>query len=65
VLSLDNSGYEMTKAFNRLTKQDENSALALVDKLQKQDLRTFALLGILSGLDGLLREGGPATNVPK
>ena len=56
ILSLDNSGYEMTKAFSRLTKQDENSALALVDKLQKRDLRTFALIGILSGLDGLLPE---------
>jgi hypothetical protein len=54
VQRLDNSGYELTKGFNGLTKQDENSALALVEKLQKRDLKTFALIGILQGLDGLL-----------
>lgn len=53
VQRLDNSGYELTKAFNGLTKQDENSALALVEKLQKRDLRTFALIGVLLGLDQL------------
>jgi len=51
VLRLDNSGHELTKGFNGLTKQDENSALALVEKLQKRDLRTFALIGILLGLN--------------
>lgn len=56
VQRLDNSGYELTKGFNGLTKQDENGALALVEKLQKADLRTFALIGILLGLDGLLTE---------
>jgi|GEM_PF-2566162 len=50
---LDNSAYELTKGFNGLTKQDENSALALVEKVQKRDLRTFALIGILLGLDQL------------
>jgi hypothetical protein len=61
VQRLDNSGYELTKGFNGLTKQDENGALALVEKLQKSDLRTFALIGILLGLDGLLKEPiGPA-----
>jgi hypothetical protein len=50
---LDNSGYELTKGFNGLAKQDENSALALVERLQKRDLRTFALIGILLGLDQL------------
>lgn len=54
VQRLDNSGYELTKAFTRLTTQDENGALALVEKLQKPDLRTFALIGVLLGLDGLL-----------
>jgi hypothetical protein len=54
VQRLDNSGYELTKAFKALTKHDENSALALVEKLQKTDLRTFALIGILLGVDELL-----------
>jgi hypothetical protein len=54
VQRLDNSGYELTKAFKGLTKQDENGAFALVEKLQKPDLRTFALIGVLLGLDGLL-----------
>lgn len=53
VQRLDNSGYELTKGFSGLTKQDENSALALVERLQKRDLRTFALIGILTGLDQL------------
>ena len=54
VQRLDNSGYELTKGFKGLIKQDENGAMALVEKLQKPDLRTFALIGILLGLDGLL-----------
>jgi len=53
---LDNLGYELSKGFKSLTKQDENASLALVEKLQKPDLRTFALIGILTGLDGLLTE---------
>lgn len=54
VLRLDNSGHELTKGFRGVTKQDENSAMALVERLQKPDLRTFALIGILLGLDELL-----------
>lgn len=54
VRSLDNAGYELTKGFRGLTKKDENGALALVDKLNKPDFRTFALIGILLGLDSLL-----------
>lgn len=54
VQRLDNSGYELIKGFQRLAKQDENSALALVEKLDKPDLRTFALIGILNGLHELL-----------
>jgi len=53
VQRLDNSGYELTNGFSGLTKQDENSALALVERLQKRDLKTFALIGILMGLDQL------------
>jgi len=53
---LDNVGYELNKGFKSLTKHDENDALALVEKLQKPGLRTFALIGILTGLDDLLTE---------
>lgn len=56
VQRLDNLGYELTKGFTGLTKQDQNAALALVEKLQKPDLRSFALIGILLGLDELLTE---------
>lgn len=49
-------GHGLTLHFNELTKQDEYGALALVDKLQKPDFRTFALIGILSGLEELLKE---------
>ena len=56
VQSLDNSGHELTRGFTGLTKQDQNSAMALVEKLQKPDLKTFALIGILLGVDGLLRQ---------
>ena len=51
---LDNAGYEVVRGFKGLTKQDENDALALVEKLQKPDLKTYALIGILLGLDELL-----------
>lgn len=53
---LDNVGYDLSRGFKSLTKHDENDALALVEKLQKPGLRTFALIGILTGLDGLLTE---------
>ena len=53
---LDNVGYDLSRGFKSLTKHDENDALALVEKLQRPDLRTFALIGILNGLDGLLTE---------
>ncbi|HZI87942.1 MAG TPA: hypothetical protein VFD48_14000, partial [Pyrinomonadaceae bacterium] len=56
VQGLDNSGHELTKGFTGLTKQDQNSAIALVEKLQKPDLKTFALIGILLGVDGFLRQ---------
>lgn len=60
VQRLDNTGHELTKGFKGLTTQDENSAMALVEKLQKSDLRTFALIGVLLGVDGLLTEPAPA-----
>ena len=53
---LDNVGYDLRGGFKSLTKHDENDALELVEKLQKPGLRTFALIGILNGLDWLLTE---------
>jgi hypothetical protein len=54
VQHLDNTGYELIRVLKGLTKQDENDALALVEKLQKPDLKTYSLIGILFGLDDLL-----------
>jgi len=54
VRNLDNTGYQLSRGFKELTSTDENAALALVDQLQKPDLRTFALIGILQGLNELL-----------
>jgi hypothetical protein len=56
VQRLDNTGYELSKSFKGLTTQDEIVALGLVEKLQKPDLRTFGLIGILQGLDELLQK---------
>jgi hypothetical protein len=56
VLHLDNAGHELVRGFKGLTKQAENDALTLVEKLLKPDLRTFALIGILLGLDELQTE---------
>ena len=56
VQRLDNTGYELVKGFQSLTKQDENGALALVERLQKPDLKTIALIGVLLGLEGLVAE---------
>lgn len=54
VRNLDNAGNELRKSFKGLTKKDENGAIALAEKVQKPDLRTFAMIGILQGLDELL-----------
>jgi hypothetical protein len=54
VQHVDNVGYELTKAFRDLTMKDQNEALALVEKLQTPDLKTYALIGVLIGLDNLL-----------
>lgn len=55
VRSLDIARYQLTKSFRGLTKKDENGALAQIEKVQKSDLRPFAMIGILQGLDELLR----------
>ena len=54
IRTLDNTGHQLTTAFKQLIKKDENGALALVEDLEKRDVRPFALIGILLGLDDLL-----------
>jgi hypothetical protein len=54
VRNLDNAGHQLSRGFKELTKKNENEALALAEKLQKPDLRIFAALGVLSGIDDLL-----------
>ena len=56
VRRLDNTGHELTAGFKGLTRQDENGALALVEKIQKPDLKTIALIGILLGLEELIAQ---------
>lgn len=54
VRRMDNASNELRKSFKALTKKDENGAIALTEKIQKPDMRTFAMIGILQGLDELL-----------
>lgn len=54
VRKLDQTGYQIIRGFKALTVSDEDAAIALVDQLHKSDLRPFALIGILSGLNDLL-----------
>jgi len=54
VRDLDSTGYQLTRGFKELTKKDESGAVALVEKIQKPDLRTFAVVGVLLGVDDLL-----------
>lgn len=54
VRNLDSTGYQVIRGFRDLTTKDENAAISLVDQVHKSDLRTFALIGILSGLNDLL-----------
>jgi hypothetical protein len=57
IRKLDSTGYQMGRGFKSLTVSDEDTAIALVDQLLKSDLRPFALIGILSGLNDLLEKG--------
>lgn len=54
VRNFDNTGYQVVRGFKELTTKDENAAISLMDQVYASDLRTFALLGILSGLNDLL-----------
>lgn len=51
---LDSTGFQVIRGFKELTVSDEDAAVALVDQLHKPDLRPFALIGILTGLEDLL-----------
>jgi hypothetical protein len=52
--NLDSTGYQLIKGFKALMMSDEDAAIALADQLHKPDLRPFALIGILTGLNELL-----------
>lgn len=54
VRNFDNTGYQVIRGFKELTTKDENAAISLMDQVYESDLRTFSLLGILSGLNDLL-----------
>lgn len=51
---LDNTGYQLIRGFRELTKKDEIGALSLCENLRQPDLRAFALIGVLQGLDASL-----------
>ncbi len=57
VRKLDQTGYHIIRGFKALTVSDEAAAIPLVDQFHKSDLRPFALIGILSGLEALLAKG--------
>jgi len=52
--NLDNTGYQLIRVFGELTKRDEVGALALCENLRQHDLRTYAFIGALQGLDASL-----------
>lgn len=51
---LDNTGYQLIRGFRELAKKDEIGALSLSENLRQPDLRVFALIGVLQGLDASL-----------
>ncbi|MET0648507.1 MAG: hypothetical protein ABW208_17990 [Pyrinomonadaceae bacterium] len=51
---LDNTGYQLIRGFRELAKKDEIGALSLSENLRQPDLRAFALIGVLQGLDASL-----------
>lgn len=57
VRKLDQTGYHIIRGFKALTVSDEAAGIPLVDQFHKSDLRPFALIGILSGLEVLLAKG--------
>jgi hypothetical protein len=52
--NLDSTGYQIIRGFKALTVSDPDVGIALADQLHKPDLRPFALIGILTGLNDLL-----------
>jgi hypothetical protein len=55
VWKLNGVEYQVSKQFKDLTKNGSEEALALVERIDKPESRTFALLGILHGLRDLSR----------
>lgn len=53
VWKLNGAEYQLTKHFQDLTKNSDEEALMLVERIDKPDSRTFALLGILQGIRDL------------
>ena len=52
--NLDSTGYQVIRGFKALTVSNQDAAIALADQLHEPDLRPFALIGILTGLNDLL-----------
>lgn len=54
--NVDSTGYQLINGFKKLTINDENAAISLVNQINASDLRTLGLVGVLSGLNDLLAE---------
>lgn len=50
VWKLNGVEYQVTKGFRSLAKDDEEGALLLVEKIDKPESKSFALLGVLHGM---------------
>lgn len=57
VWRLNGVEYQLASQFKELTKNGSDEALNLVERIDKPESRTFALLGILHGLRDLSRPG--------
>ena len=57
VRSLSFEAQSLTMSFKTLSKTDQNRALALAEQIQKPDLRSFAMIGIILGVDQTLSSG--------
>jgi len=52
--NLDKAASDLRRNFRLVTVKDNDSVLPLIGEIQKSDLRTFALIGTLQGLDEML-----------
>jgi hypothetical protein len=55
VWKLNGAEYQVTAQFKDLTKNGNEEALTLLERINKPESRTFALLGILQGMHDLSR----------